>query len=170
MPRTDFDRIPDDARVWVFGASRDLSAPEQETLLGRVDAFIDRWAAHGAPVVGGRDLRHGRFLVVAADERATGVSGCSIDSLFHALAETEREMGITFRDGSLVFFRDADGAVRALPRPDFRALAQRGEVGEDTPVFDNTVGTAGDLRGGRWETRFGDAWHARAFPLGAAAS
>ncbi|HEX2203547.1 MAG TPA: hypothetical protein VHG91_09630 [Longimicrobium sp.] len=169
MPRTDFDRIPDDARVWVFAASRDLSDAERDRLLARVDAFLDRWAAHGAPVVGAKDFLHGRFLVVAADERATGVSGCSIDSLFHALADTEREMGLTLRDASLVFFRDASGAVRSLPRPDFRALAQAGEIGEDTVVFDNTVATAGDLRGGRWETRFRDAWHARAFPLGAAA-
>ena len=169
MPAVDFERIPDDARVWVFGAARPLGEAEGARLLEAVDGFIARWAAHGAPVVGGRDFRHGRFLVVAADERATGVSGCSIDSLFHALAEVERELGVSLRDGGLVFWRGAGGEVRSAPRPEFRRLAQAGEVGEDTVVFDNTVATAGDLRGGRWETRFRDAWHARAFPLAAAA-
>ena len=86
MPATAFDRLPDDARLWVFAASRDLTTDEAGALLGHVDGFLERWAAHGTPVVGARELRHGRFLLVAADERATGVSGCSIDSLFHSLA------------------------------------------------------------------------------------
>ena len=169
MPIVDFRQIPDDARVWVFAASRPLSEAEQETLGAAADEFLARWAAHGAPVLGGREVLHGRFLVVAADERATGVSGCSIDSLFHALGDVEREIGAGLRDSSLVFWRGADGQVRSAPRPEFRRLAQAGEVGEDTVVFDNTIATAGDVRGGRWETRFRDAWHARAFPLGAAA-
>jgi hypothetical protein len=41
-------------------------------------------------------------------------------------------------------------------------------VSEDTVVFDNTVATVGDLRAGKWERPFRDAWHAKAFPLGAA--
>ena len=133
-----------------------------------MDGFLEGWAAHGAPVRGARDWRHGRFLLVGADERATGVSGCSIDSLFHALAAAEAETGVALRDSSLVFFRDALGDVRSAPRPDFRRMAAAGEVADDTPVFDNTVTTAGAVREGRWETRLRDAWHARAFPIGAA--
>ena len=170
MPATTFDRMPDDARLWVFAAPRPLNDDEAAALLGRVDAFLERWAAHGAPVLGARDFRDGRFLLVAADERATGVSGCSIDSLQHALAEAEGAIGADLRRGaSLVFWRDAAGGVLSAERAEFRRLAQAGEVGEDTVVFDNTVGTVGDIRGGRWETRFRDAWHARAFPVGAAA-
>ncbi|HEU0054395.1 MAG TPA: hypothetical protein VFQ39_14505 [Longimicrobium sp.] len=167
MPAVDFDQVPDDARVWIFGAARPLTDDEQERLARAADDFVARWAAHGAPVVGARELRDGRFLLVAADERATGVSGCSIDSLFHALGALETELGVALRDSGLVFWRGADGEVRSAPRSDFRALARAGEVDEDTVVFDNTVATAGDLRAGRWETRFRDAWHARAFPLGA---
>lgn len=171
MPMTSFDRMPDDARLWVFAAPRPLQPPEADALLARVDGFLERWAAHGAPVLGARDLRHGQFLLVAADERATGVSGCSIDTLFHALAEVEEALGTELRrTASLVHYRDAAGAVRAAERPGFRRLAQAGEVGEGTVVFDNTVATVGDLRAGRWERPFRDSWHARAFPLGAASA
>jgi len=169
MPAVSFDQMPDDARVWVFAAPRPLSPAEANALLGRVDDFLRRWAAHGAPVVGARELRHDRFLLIAADERATGVSGCSIDSLFNALAGVERELGTDLRrTSSFVFYRDADGQVRSAERPAFRQLAAAGQVSDDTPVFDNTLGTVGDVRAGRWELRFRDAWHARAFPLGAA--
>ncbi|HEX8242331.1 MAG TPA: hypothetical protein VF541_02500 [Longimicrobium sp.] len=170
MPATTFDQMPGDARLWVFAAPRPLGDDEAAALLGRVDAFLERWAAHGAPVLGARELRDARFLLVAADERATGVSGCSIDSLQHALADAEGAIGSALRTGgSLVYWRDGLGEVRSAERPEFRRLAQAGEVGEDTVVFDNTVTTIGQMRAGRWETRFRDAWHARAFPIGAPA-
>lgn len=170
MPAVSFDQMPDDARLWVFAAPRPLSAREAGTLLERVDGFLAKWAAHGAPVVGARAFRHDRFLLVASDERATGVSGCSIDSLFHALADTERAMDIDLRrTSSFVFYRDAAGQVQSAERPAFRQIAAAGEVSDETPVFDNTIGTVGDVRAGRWERRFGDAWHARAFPIGAPA-
>jgi hypothetical protein len=170
MPAVPFAQIPDDARVWVFGAARPLTTEEQRRLRDHVDSFITQWAAHGAPVVGGGELRHDRFLLVAADERATGVSGCSIDTLFRTLGDLERELGISLRDSGTVFFRDTDGAVRAEPRAAFRKRALSGGVGPDTVVFDNTVGTVGDVRAGRWETPLARAWHARAFPVGGEAA
>jgi hypothetical protein len=171
MPAAPFARMPDDARLWVFAADRALEADEAALLLARVDEFLERWAAHGTPVLGARELRHGRFLLVASDERASGVSGCSIDSLFHALGAVEQELEIDLRGAaSRVFFRDASGEIRSAERGEFRRMAAEGALGEDTPVFDNTVADVGALNAGRWETRFGAAWHARAFPLGAGAA
>lgn len=168
MSTADFSRLPDDARVWIFSASRPLAAREAERLLERVDRFVEGWLAHGRPVVGGREWRHGRFLLVAADERATGVSGCSIDSLFHTLQAVGAELGAELLDRSGVWFRGADGEIRVVSRPEFRALARAGEVGEDTVVFNHTVGTVGEMRNGRWEVPLRDSWHAQAFPGGTA--
>jgi hypothetical protein len=163
MPAVPFDQLPDDARLWVFAAAQPLDDARQQALLQHADAFLQRWAAHGAPVVGGRELRHGRFLLVGADERATGVSGCSIDTLFRTLGELETQMGVPMRDGSLVFYRDAQGEIQAEPRPAFRQRAAAGGVNEDTVVFDNTITTVGQLRAGGWEKPLRDSWHARAF-------
>ncbi|HET6232859.1 MAG TPA: hypothetical protein VFE05_22475 [Longimicrobiaceae bacterium] len=167
MSATEFASLPDDARVWVFAASRPLAPGEQAHLEERVDAFLARWQAHGRTVVGARDLRHAQFLLVAADERATGVSGCSIDSLFHTLGEIQDETGVKLLDSTPVWYRDVDGQVRTATRPEFRQLARTGAVGDDTVVFDNTVATVGDLRAGRWETPMRNAWHARAFAVAA---
>jgi hypothetical protein len=170
MPAIPFDRLPDDARLWVFAASRPLGAEERERLLARLDAFLAQWAAHGHPVTGAGELRHDRFLLVAADERATGVSGCSIDALYRALGELEAELGVPLRDSSAVYYRADDGNIRSASRQEFRDLARRGGVTPDTIVFDNTAATVGQVRSGRWETPLSSAWHARAFPLGAASA
>lgn len=163
MPAVPFDRLPDDARLWIFPAGQPLDDAQQADLLAHVDAFLHGWAAHGAPVVGGRELRHGRFLLVGADERATGVSGCSIDTLYRSLGELETKTGVPLRDSSIVFWRGDDGQVRSASRPEFRELVRAGQVTADTPVFNNGVPTVGDVRAGRWEVPLRDSWHARAF-------
>jgi hypothetical protein len=143
---------------------------ESGQLLAAVDQHVRGWLAHGHPVVGAYELRYNRFLLIGADERATGVSGCSIDGLFRVLQRLEGELGVRLLDSSLVWFRDADGEILSVSRAGFRERIQAGEVGPDTTVFNNTVGTVGELRGGRWETPLRHSWHARAFrvPAGAA--
>lgn len=163
MSAVSFDHLPDDARVWVFAASRPLSEDEAARLLSRVDGHLTEWHAHGRAVVGARDWCYDRFLMVGADERASGVSGCSLDSLFHALGDAEAELGVQLRDASRVWFRDAEGDIRSLPRTEFRTLVREGEVDADTVVFDNTVSTAGDVRAGRWERPMRESWHRQVF-------
>ena len=162
MPQTPFDRLPDHARLWVFAASRPLTETEQGQLLNQVDAFQRDWAAHGAPLTSGRDLRHGRFLLVAVDERAAGVSGCSIDALTRGLRALEQELGVELLNNGPVLYRDS-GGIRRVSRPEFHRLAESGQVTPETTVFDNTVATVGGVRSGRWEGPAARAWHGRVF-------
>lgn len=163
MTHRSLSDMPDAGRLWIFAAPRALNEAEAESLLSHVDGFLTRWNAHGHPVVGAREWRHDHFLLVAADEEATGVSGCSIDSLFRVLAEAEAETGVSLLDASRVWYRDAAGEVRSVTRPEFRALAEAGEVDAGTAVFDNTAATVGALRAGEWERPMRESWHGRAF-------
>lgn len=163
MPHVRFASLPDAARIWVFGASQPLVGRDAELLIARADDFVRGWQAHGAPVVGACDWRYDHFLLVAADEEATGVSGCSVDSLFRSLRRAEAELGAALLDSSPVWYRDQAGAVRSTSRAEFRELASRGEIHDWTTVFDNTVGTVGALRAGEWERPFAESWHGRAF-------
>lgn len=162
MPRVAFETLPDDARLWVFCAGRQLTGAEQTRLLAEVDAFLDQWGAHSQPLAGGRDLRYDRFLFVAVNQRVAGPSGCSIDALVRRMKMLEAAMGVELVDHAPVLFRQGD-EIRRVPRERFAALAAAGEVDLDTTVFDATVTRLGDVRCGRWETRAGDAWHQRAF-------
>jgi hypothetical protein len=161
MTARPFSELPDDARLWAFPTSRPLRPDEAEHLLAEVDRFIDSWEAHGHPVQGGRELREDRFLLIAADERASGVSGCSIDTLFRRLQTLERELGVSLTDVAPIWYRDKAGEIHTTDRAEFRALAQGGAINADSIVFDPTVATVGDLRDGRFETPAGRSWHAR---------
>jgi hypothetical protein len=162
MPRVPFDELPSDARLWIFPAARRLSSEERQVVLAEADAFIAQWSAHGVPLRGARDVRHDQFVLVGADERGAGISGCSIDALVRRMQRLEVTLGVELTNNAPVLFRDGDVITR-VPREEFGALAAAGTVGLDTLVFDNTLTTVGEVRDGRWEVRARQSWHARAF-------
>lgn len=162
MPPVRFEDLPPNARLWTFAASRPVTDEEERRILLAVDEFLVQWKAHDIPLISGRDWRYGRFLFVAVDEQAAGVSGCSIDALIRELRALERELDLSLTDNGPVVFRDGD-AIRRVPRPEFRNLADTGSVGDQTVVFDNTIQTVGALRDGRWEVPASQSWHGAAF-------
>lgn len=159
-----FADFPDDAKLWVYPLARPLSEAERGTVARRLDDFLRGWNSHGAPVRGAYEIFEGRFILIAGHQ-ADGVSGCSTDSMMRVMKALREEDNIDGFDRSLVFFRDADGVLRGVTREEFKALVAADHVDADTTVFDTTISALADLRAGRFETRFGKSWHARAFAL-----
>ena len=118
--------------------------------------------AHGVPLMAGRDLRHNQFVLVGVDERAAGVSGCSIDALVRRMQQLEKVLGLELVNNAPVLYREGN-AIERVSRDRFAELAASGTVGPSTRVFDNTLTRVGDLLAGKWEVKAADAWHARAF-------
>jgi len=162
MPRTDFSRLPSDARLWVFGAARALDARERAELLGLVDGFLDGWKAHGAPLTSARELREDRFLMVAVDEASVPPSGCSIDAMVNELKQLGDRLGVGLVGSGDVFYRAPSGEVRRAGRAEFKRLADAGQVDPDTVVFDTTLTRVAKL-GDSWELPARASWHRRAF-------
>ena len=162
MPRIAFDELPADARVWIFSAARGLTEPEQARLVAEVDAFINQWGAHATPLTAGRSLVYGQFLFIAVDQRTAGPSGCSIDALVRRMKELQAEIDVELVNHAPVLFRQGE-AIARVPREAFARLADAGEVGLETTVFNNTLTSLGEVRAGRWEVPAADSWHARAF-------
>ncbi len=162
MPRVALDQLPPHARLWIFPASRPLEGNEEAILLERVDGFLDEWHAHGTPLYAARDWKNKQFLFVAVDESAAGASGCSIDSMVRSLREVERSLGVPIVDSPPVWYLE-NGHATGVSREEFAERAGSGTVTLDTRVFDNTLGTVGDIREGRWEVTAGEAWHRAAF-------
>jgi hypothetical protein len=160
VPQIPFDQLPPDARLWIFPAARPLNDEERRRVLAEADAFIGQWMAHGVPLTAGRDMRHNQFVLVGVNERAAGVSGCSVDALVRRMDHLGRELGVDLVDNGPVQYRDGE-TIKRVPRDEFGALVSKGAVSLDTIVFDNTVMKVGDVD--RWEVRAADAWHARAF-------
>jgi hypothetical protein len=153
MPRRDLKQLSDDAYIWIFGVSPALDEAGEVKMLQRVDAFLDKWAAHGAPIDSARELIEGTFLVIAA-AKTSERSGCSIDRLFGTLRQLESDLGVAILDANRVFFRHGDGRADSMTRSEFRDKAEA-----HTTVFDTTAETLREVRSGTWERRAEDSWH-----------
>ena len=155
-----FPQLADSARVWVFAL--DHAPPDPRIVVEPVRAFQETWTSHGIRVAADATLLFGRFLV-AAGSRTDGrpISGCGIDALMQAVAQTADAAGARLLSPLAVHFRDDEGGVVSASRKDFRTLVRSGAVGDDTTVFDLSITTLGAVRAGQFEQPFRDSWHAR---------
>jgi hypothetical protein len=163
VPRIEFEALPDDARLWVFGAERGLNPAERTELLAAVDAFLADWRAHGAPLTAARDFRDDRFLMVAVDQASVPPSGCSIDALVNVLKGVEQRLRVALVEHGAIWFRDPAGELRRIDRAGFKRLVEAREVHGDTPVIDTTLTRLSALRAGEWERPARASWHGKAF-------
>src|SRR5262245_34188873 len=113
MPIVRFDTLPDDARLWVFAASEQVSREQADGLLSAVDEWLSDWKAHGEPLTCARDWRDDRFLAIGVDQSTAGASGCSIDALFRVFKQLQATGGPSLLGGSRVFYRNASGEIVA---------------------------------------------------------
>lgn len=158
-----FAELPANSRVWVYQGNRAFTAGEAETVEREVHEFVNRWTAHKLKVAAAGTLLYNRFVVLAADEKEVGVTGCSIDSSVHFIKELATRYGVDFFDRFNVAYVDGN-EVKSTGRNGFEALLADGTITADTIVFNNLVETLQDLRA-KWQVPFAQSWHSRIFQL-----
>src|SRR5258705_9284465 len=87
-----------DSKVWIYQSSRLFSMPEALQIEELLQNFVAGWQSHGVPVKGHGNLLFGQFIVLMADERATGVSGCSTDSSVRLIKTVEQTFQVNMFD------------------------------------------------------------------------
>src|SRR5689334_21547384 len=107
------------SKVWVYQSSRFFTLSQALKIEDMLDQFVRDWVSHGIPVKGNAHLFFVQFVVLMADENASGVSGCSIDSSMRLIKEIEQTSGVTmFERTNLAFFlkdKAGDHHVEILP-------------------------------------------------------
>jgi hypothetical protein len=156
-----FDRLPPQARVWIYQASRPLAEEEIIPLLPRLSAFAEEWTSHGRQLAASAQLLHKQFLVIGLNEEVAGASGCSIDASVRFVQELEQHLGVQLLEKSRMAFL-TNGELRLLTRRELREAITAGQVQPDTLYFNNTVTTKGQLDD-QWPAPAGQTWLAGYF-------
>src|ERR1700749_2961532 len=86
------------SRVWIYQSSRLFTLPEALQIEQMLDEFVGSWHSHGVAVKGYANLFYGQFIILMADETASGVSGCSMDSSVRLIKDIEQRFGIQLFD------------------------------------------------------------------------
>ncbi len=145
-----------DSRVWIYQSDRIFFMQEALEMEAMLQAFVTDWKSHGTPVKGYANLFFGRFIILMADENATGVSGCSTDSSVRLIKEIEKKYGVSLFDRQMLTFYIKD-KVEILPLSQLNYALENKFITTDTLYFDNTVLTKNALEN-RWITAAGNTW------------
>jgi len=156
-----FDQLPPEARIWIYQASRPLSAAEILSVMPTLARFADEWTSHGRSLLASAEFLHQHFLVIGLDEGVAGASGCSIDASVRFVAQLEQQLGLTLLDKSRLAFLQA-GTVQTVKHTELKAAVAAGTVSPSTFYFDNTVATKAELDTS-WPRPAAETWLARYF-------
>jgi hypothetical protein len=146
----------DDSRVWVYQASHAVSEEAAKQINEILHSFAAQWKSHGAPVKGWAALLFNRFVVLMADETATGVSGCSTDSSVHVVKAIDAQFQLDlFNRLNITFCKQEEYIV--LPMNELQRAYDMGAITNQHNYFDNTVLTKAALQN-NWLKPIGEGW------------
>ena len=148
-----------DSRVWVYQASRLFSMSEAFDIEDMLKEFAAQWKSHGTPVKGAGYLFFGQFIILMADERATGVSGCSTDSSVRLIKDIEQKFTVNMFDRTTLAFVVKD-KIQMLPLSQLQYAADNQFITSDTLYFNNMVLTKEELEK-NWIVPVKDSWLAK---------
>ncbi|MBA2562992.1 MAG: hypothetical protein H0V14_08770 [Chitinophagaceae bacterium] len=157
------DLIPedfnDDSKVWIYQGNRQLNLAEALQIEELLQQFAKVWKSHGAEVKGYAKLLFGQFIILMADETATGVSGCSTDSSVKLMKSIEQDYNIDLFNRQLLAFIVKE-RIQILPLNQLNNAIENDLISPDTLYFNNTVQTKKELIK-NWLIPVKDSWLAK---------
>jgi hypothetical protein len=153
------DNFHSDSRVWIYQASRVFSLQEALEIEELLNDFATQWKSHGTPVKGAAYLFFGQFIVLIADETATGVSGCSTDSSVRLIKDIEQRFAVNMFDRTTLAFVVKE-KVQLLPLSQLQYAVDNGFISTDTLYFNNLVQSKEELEN-KWIIPIKHSWLTR---------
>lgn len=145
-----------DSRVWIYQSSRLFSLSEAFAIEEILNDFVAKWLSHGTPVKGAAYLFFGQFIILMADERAMGVSGCSTDSSVRLIKDIEQRFAVNMFDRTTLAFVVKD-KVQLLPLSQLQYAFNNRFIDSHTLYFNNIVQTKEELEKD-WIIPIKDSW------------
>lgn len=145
-----------DSRVWIYQCNRLFTLSEALQIEDLLNSFAGNWKSHGDPVKGHADLLFGQFILLMADETATGVSGCSTDGSVRLVKEIEKAFQVTLFDRLLLAFV-VKNKVQVLPMSQLKYAVENGFIDENTVYFNNVVQSKAELES-KWMIPVKESW------------
>ncbi len=121
--------------------------------------FTSNWKSHGTPVKGFGTLFFGQFIILMADENATGVSGCSTDSSVKLIKEIENLYKVNMFDRQTLAFIIKE-KVQLLPMNQIQYALDNNFITPNTMYVHNLVQTKAELESS-WLIPLKESWLAK---------
>jgi hypothetical protein len=148
-------------KIWIYVLGRELSDPELKEFSQKCEAFVNSWTAHEHQLKASFEIYKKRFLIIKVDESVYNASGCSIDKQLQFVKQLEKEFSIELLNRLKVAYESND-EVKVVNASDIKDLLQKGEINENTLVFDNTITSS--LQMNEWKKSLKNTWLSKYLP------
>jgi hypothetical protein len=147
-----FENMPDESRIWIYQSNRKMSDAEIAEIITELEKFLNNWAAHGAPLESAYCIKYNRFIILAVNQEAQAVTGCSIDASVAFIQSLEKKYDIDLLDKMNVTFKVGE-FIAHKSLVDFKKMAK------EKSVTENTIEEWKE----NWEIPAEFSWHSRFF-------
>jgi hypothetical protein len=159
------ENFNDNAKVWVYQATRMLGIAEALQADDILQNFVSNWQSHGNAVKGFANIFFGRFIVLMADETQATVSGCSTDASVRVIKQLEETFNISLFNRQQLAFIVKD-KIELLPLSQLDYAINNGFIQAHTLYFNNLVNTKADFLN-NWIIPANKSWLGKKFALNA---
>ena len=128
-----------------------------------LEQFTESWNSHGAKVKGYANLFFGQFIILMADETATGVSGCSTDSSVRLIKNIEQDYNVDLFDRQKLAFIIKE-RIQLLPLNQLVYAIENNFIDPDTLYFNNTIQVKTELLN-NWIIPVKESWLGKRYDL-----
>jgi len=146
----------DSSKVWIYQSSRLFFISEALEMEDMLQEFVSTWKSHGDDVKGYANLFFGQFIILMADETASGVSGCSTDSSVRLIKSIEKKFNVQLFERQTLAFIIKD-KIELLPLSQLNYAVENNFINGNTLYFSNTVLTKKELLE-NWIIPVKDSW------------
>ena len=153
----EFEKLSEDAKVWIYPCSRKFYPQEIEPLKEKLTSFLNTWNQSFDGDVGCQVL-YDRFIIFAVEDEVK-LTNQNLDEQVAFILKLQMKyevelldkMNVCFKQGEFVQYKDVK---------EFKKLLKNKSVNAKTIVFDNLVQTKYDLEH-FWEVPITDSWYNR---------
>ncbi|MDG2279051.1 MAG: ABC transporter ATPase [Flavicella sp.] len=157
---SDYNSLPDDAKVWVFPSQKKLYANEIESIEKKISDFILEWENENEDLTATFTIKYNRFIVLFAETETT-ISTKTTNELISFIIQLQTDLETDLMDKMNACFKQGQ-YVQYKDLKDFKKLIKDKGVNKKTIVFDNTIATKLEFDE-YWEVPASESWYGNMF-------
>jgi len=156
---TDFNSIPETAKIWVFPASRKFYVQELPEINTKIQQFLTDWENENQPISAAYVIRYDHFIIVTANDTEQSLSLEAQDQLAGFIQSLESSYELILMDRINVCYKQGE-FVQYKTLPEFKKMIKDKGVSQNTMVFNSMINLKEEFEFG-WEINIMDSWLGR---------
>lgn len=154
-----YETLSDDAKVWIYPASRKFYPQEIEAVENAIQSFVKNWKKEDVNFKASYQFLYHRFIVLVAEDEKSKVTNADIDASVSFILELQQKYNLELLDKMNVCFKQGE-YVQYKELKDFKKLLKSRALTGKSIIFDNLIANNYDFKN-YWEVPIEDSWYNR---------